>query len=189
MRYQKGHKEATRQKIVEVAAAEFRKEGITGIGVVDVMARAGLTHGGFYSHFSSKDELVREAIEEAGHQSRLRGAARDSFDLEQMIRHYLRPEHRDHPEKGCAIACLAGEVGRQPKATREKFTTSLEGLLARIEERLSPDQSPAERKRIAQGLLATLVGALQLARAVTDPALSAQFLETGIASALQQARL
>jgi AcrR family transcriptional regulator len=185
MRYEKGHKQATRQKIVEVAAAEFRRNGIDGIGVADVMARAGLTHGGFYSHFKSKEELVRAALEEAASKSRLRKIAAEGGTLEDIVRWYLRPEHRDAPERGCAIAALATEVGRHSVTTRQGMAASVDRLLGIIAERL-PEGVRHRRKR-AMGVFSVMTGALQMARVVPDPKFSEEILEAGIASALELA--
>jgi AcrR family transcriptional regulator len=187
MRYEKGHKEATRQKIVETAAAEFRRNGIDGIGVADVMARAGLTHGGFYSHFKSKEDLVRAALEEAGRQSRSRKIAEEGGSLEDVVRSYLRPEHRDAPERGCAIAALVAEVGRHSLPTRKELTAGVDRIIGIIESRL-PGKMRGRRKT-AIGIFATIMGALQLARTVSDKELSDQIIEAGIASALTLAKI
>jgi AcrR family transcriptional regulator len=186
MRYEKGHKEATRQKIVEVAAAEFRRNGIEGIGVADLMAKAGLTHGGFYSHFKSKEELVRAALQEAASKSRVRKADEEGRNLEEIVRLYLRPEHRDAPERGCAFAALVAEIGRHGTETRKEVTASLERLLGILEKKL-PEGTPHRRKK-AIGIFSTMLGALQLARTVSDKKLSDQIIEAGIESALNLAK-
>jgi len=185
MRYEKGHKEATRQRIVETAATEFRRNGIDGIGVADVMAKAGLTHGGFYSHFKSKEELVRAAIEEAAKKSRFRKIAEEGGSLEQLVRMYLRPETRDEPERGCAIAALVSEIGRHSLQTRKGLTTSVERLVGIIESRLP--EGMADRRKTAIGIFSAIMGALQLARTVSDKKLSDQILEAGIEAALNLA--
>ncbi|SDU03636.1 transcriptional regulator, TetR family [Verrucomicrobium sp. GAS474] len=186
MRYDKGHKEETRKKIVEVASAAFRREGIDGIGVADVMKRAGLTHGGFYSHFKSKEELVKEAVASAFSQSRLRKGREEGKSVEELIRSYLRPEHRDRLDGGCAMAALVGDFARRPKANREDFATRIGRMIGLIEEVLPSALSPAARKKKATGIVATLVGALQLARTETDPKASDAILEAGIDAALSQ---
>jgi TetR/AcrR family transcriptional repressor of nem operon len=185
MRYEKGHKEATRQKIVEVAAAEFRRNGIEGIGVADLMAKAGLTHGGFYSHFKSKEELVRAAMEEAAKKSRFRKIAEEGGSLEEIVRTYLRPETRDAPERGCAIAALVSEIGRHSLETRKGLTASVERLLGIIETRLP--EGMANRRKTAIGIFSAMMGALQLARTVSDKKLSDNILEAGIEAALNLA--
>jgi TetR/AcrR family transcriptional repressor of nem operon len=187
MRYEKGHKEATRQKIVEVAAAEFRRNGIEGIGVADLMAKAGLTHGGFYSHFKSKEELVQAAMEEAAKKSRFRKIAEEGGSLEELIRTYLRPELRDTPERGCAIAALVSEIGRHSLDTRKGLTASVERLLGFIEQRLP--EGKADRRKTAIGIFSTMMGALQLARTVSDKKLSDKILEAGTETALKLANI
>ncbi len=190
MRYEKGHKEATRQKIVETAAARFRKDGIEGVGLADLMAEAGLTHGGFYSHFSSKEDLVRAAVEEASCVSSSRFAKRTEEEgLEGWIRYYLHAGHRDHPERGCVAAALVGELARRPGSTREPFTENLSKVISSISGLLPGRQSPETKRRTAIAIFSTLIGALQMARAVSDPALSKEILEAGTSSALALAQI
>jgi AcrR family transcriptional regulator len=186
MRYEKGHKEATRQRIVETAAAEFRRNGIDGIGVADVMAKAGLTHGGFYSHFKSKEDLIRAAMAEAAGKSRMRKVAAEGGCLEEIVRTYLRPEARDMPERGCAIAALVSEIGRHSLETRRELTSSVERLLEIIGERL-PEGTP-DRRKTAIGVFSAMMGALQLARTVSDKELSDKIIEAGIEAALNLAK-
>jgi TetR/AcrR family transcriptional repressor of nem operon len=190
MRYDKGHKAATRQKILETASCEFRKEGIEGIGLADIMGRAGLTHGGFYSHFSSKDELVRQTLSETYDPMkptifRQEGQSRD---VEEVIRGYLSVRHRDHPEKGCYAAALAGEIGRQPRGTREAFTDLLNKRIADLENGLSPKLSAKAKRGKALAIFSTIMGALQLSRTVPDSETSEEILEAGIQAALGIAR-
>jgi AcrR family transcriptional regulator len=185
MRYEKGHKEATRQRILQTASARFRRNGIENVGVADIMAEAGLTHGGFYSHFRSKEELVREAVALASRQSRERFTRRvNEGGLENWIRAYLRPEHRDHPEHGCAAAALASELARHPKSSRAQFAGNFQRLFAEIAELLPRGGTPAQRRARAIGIFATMMGAMQLARTAGDAALSDEILESGIANAL-----
>jgi AcrR family transcriptional regulator len=189
MRYEKGHKEATRRRIVETASARFRQDGIEGVGVADLMAEAGLTHGGFYSHFSSKEDLVRAAMEEASGHSQARFKQRiEEGGLEAWIRGYLRTAHRDHPEKGCAVAALASELARHPRTTRQPMTERLADLRSDIETHLPESMAPAVKRARAVGIFATMVGALQMARAVDNPEMSEEILEAGIASALALAQ-
>jgi AcrR family transcriptional regulator len=190
MRYEKGHKEATRRRIVETASARFRRDGIEGVGVADLMAEAGLTHGGFYSHFSSKEDLVRAAMEEASGRAQARFKQRiDEGGLEAWIRGYLRTAHRDHPENGCAVAALASELARHPRTTRRPMTERLADLRAEIETHLPKAMAPAVKRKRAVGIFATMVGALQMARAVHVPEMSEEILEAGIASALALAQI
>jgi len=190
MRYEKGHKELTRRRIIETAAARFRKDGIEAVGLADLMAEAGLTHGGFYSHFSSKEDLVKAAIEEAAVVSAGRFKERiEEGGLENWIRSYLRTGHRDHPEKGCVVAALASELARHPQATRKGFSEKLAKVLKAVESHLPANMTPAVKKKTAVGIFATLVGAIQMARAVDDAQVSDEILEAGIASALALAQI
>jgi len=190
MRYEKGHKETTRRRIVETAAARFRKDGIEGVGVADLMAEAGLTHGGFYSHFSSKEELVKAAMEEAaGHSVQNFNRRIEEGGLEAWIRGYMRTGHRDHPEKGCVVAALASELARHPQSTRKGFSERLAKVLIAVESHLPTSITPALKRKTAVGIFATLVGAMQMARAVDDPKISDEILEAGIVSALTLAQI
>jgi TetR/AcrR family transcriptional repressor of nem operon len=185
MRFEKGHKAATRQRIVEVASERFRKDGVAAVGIAGVMADAGLTHGGFYAHFGSKEDLVREAMAAAFESTKARPQRElkpGESALEQRIRSYLRPAHRDTPERGCAAAALVAEVARHDPATREAFTEALEGILGLIAEQLPEG---AARRATAIGIFGVMIGALQLARAVADPVLSDEILESGIQAALR----
>jgi TetR/AcrR family transcriptional repressor of nem operon len=191
MRFEKGHKAATRQKIIENAAARFRQDGIAATGIAGLMADAGLTHGGFYAHFGSKEELVREAVEAAAaaSQARLQRAGAQASGLEGYIRAYLRPAHRDAPAQGCVIAALGAELARHEPETRAAFSVQIETLLARIADQLPAEQSPEARREAAIGIFGVMNGTLQLARAVADEALSNQILASGIAAALKLAGL
>jgi AcrR family transcriptional regulator len=163
---------------------------VAATGIAGLMDDAGLTHGGFYAHFESKEALVREAIAAALDATRHRldrAAARDDAGLEGLIRHYLRPAHRDNPAQGCALAALAAEIARHEPATREVFATRAEAFLDRIIAHL-PEGAAEAKKSPAIGILSVLLGALQLARVVTDAALSDQILESGIKAALTLAQ-
>jgi TetR/AcrR family transcriptional regulator, transcriptional repressor for nem operon len=186
MRYDKAHKELTRQRIVEVASERFRRDGIAGAGVATLMSDAGLTHGGFYAYFGSKEALVRETLADAFRRTNrefISIAEADGGGLETIIRHYLSPSHRDHSHQGCAAAALAAEVVRHPDATRQFFNAELDPLIGLIEAHL-PDTAPEARRRAASGIFAVMLGALQLARTQADSVLSAEMLESGIAAAL-----
>src|SRR5262245_30004935 len=178
MRVTRAQAEAHREKILAVAGTLFREHGFDGIGVADIMKRAGLTHGGFYGHFSSKDALAAEITERVigrdGWLQRLTGSASPSF--RDVVRKYLSPRHRDEPGRGCLFAALSSEVARQPQGVRHAFT---EGLRHRIDalRRVIPGRSEAARRRKALATMSGLVGALTLARAVDDPRLSDEILE------------
>jgi TetR/AcrR family transcriptional repressor of nem operon len=188
VRFDKGHKEATRQRIIEAAAERFRKDGMAAVGIAGLMADAGLTHGGFYAHFESKEDLLREALAAASDATRqrlTRAAQRNAAGLEGLIRFYLRPEHRDTPAQGCAVSALVPEIARQSETTRAEFTKRLETFLALIAAQLPEIVPAARRQATAIGIFGVLLGTLQLARAVTNPDLSDNILESGITAALR----
>jgi len=174
---------ANREKILEVAGTLFRERGFDGIGVADIMKRAGLTHGGFYGHFSSKDDLAAEITERVltreGWLERLTGTANPSVG--DVVRNYLSPRHRDDAGHGCLFAALGSDVVRQPRSVRRAFT---EGLRLRVDalRRLLPGRSAAARRQRALATMAGLVGALMLSRAVDDPKLSDDILEAAAAT-------
>jgi len=168
---------ANREKILEVAATLFRERGYDGIGVADIMKRAGLTHGGFYGHFPSKDDLAAEVTSRVlgreGWLERLTGRANPS--LTDVVRKYLTRRHRDDAGHGCLLAALGSDVMRQPRSVRHAFTEGLRlriAVLARVRAGRS-----AARRRKALATMAGLVGALMLSRAVDDPRLSDEILE------------
>jgi TetR/AcrR family transcriptional repressor of nem operon len=175
--------EANRQKILEVAGALFRERGYDGIGVADIMKHAGLTHGGFYGHFPSKDDLAAEmtarVLGREGWLERLTGKANPSAG--DVVRSYLSRHHRDQPGRGCLIAALGSDVPRQARPVRRAFT---EGLRHRVDvlKQLMPGRSPAAKRQEALATLASLVGALTLARAVDDPRMSDEILDAAKAA-------
>lgn len=178
VRYPAGHKERTREQIVGAAARAFREEGVDGVSVPEVMRRAGLTHGGFYAHFRGKDELVAEACRCALHESmgRLIDAARRAPPGERLaafIGAYASAAHRDEPGAGCLLPALAAEVSRHSPEVRAAFTESFEEGIAKLEHALPEGPDRAER---ALALMSGLAGAVMLARAVDDPALSDRIL-------------
>jgi len=190
MRYEKGHKEQTRRRVVEVAAGRFRKHGIESSGVAELMADAGLTHGGFYAHFTSKDALIKTALGTALEATRSDlaeavEAAEKGGGIEAIVRTYLLPLHRDHPERGCAAAALVGEIARTTRATRTEFTMQTEKLLDLIVAQLPTRLTKTVRRETAMAIYATMIGTLQLARAVTDPELSERLLDAGTSAAIE----
>ena len=184
MRYEKGHKAETRQHIIDVAASRFRKDGVAASGLATVMADAGLTNGAFYSHFESKDDLVRETLVSALEKRKktLREAAADPAGMERVIRDYLSPRHRDDPGSGCPTSALVAEIARHPAPTRGAFTARVGEVID-----LMASQMPGakdRRRETAMALYATMIGTLQLARAVNDAALSDEILHGGRRAAL-----
>jgi AcrR family transcriptional regulator len=185
MRYEKGHKDATRQHIVDVASRQFRGNGVAAVGLAGIMSDAGLTNGAFYNHFDSKEELVQAVLLSAldRREERLRTVASDNAGLETMIRDYLSPRHRDRAGDGCPTAALVAEVARHPRATRDAFTAKVSTFIELIATQIRAG-SAAERRSNAVAIYGMMVGALQLARAVNDRKLSDEILEGGVTAAL-----
>ncbi len=178
MRYEKGHRETSRHRIMEVAAERFRSDGIAASGLAGIMSEAGLTNGAFYPHFDSKSALVRESVAAAlDDQAKLLQEAASAGGLEAVIAAYLSPQHRDNPATGCAMAALLPELARQPADIRgvcaKRFQTSVRQIAAALP---AHTQNP---ESIAIGLYATLIGALQLARAAQGSPLSDRILAAG----------
>lgn len=188
MRFEKGHKDATRKRILEVASRQFKKEGAS-TGLAGIMAEAGLTNGAFYAHFESKDALFREALCEAlGEQlQRLEQQPGESSIWDGFVKGYLSEDHLRNREGGCPSAALLSEIGRQPHDTREAYEDNLRGFIATLANSLSPQTSEAQSHR-TWATFSLLVGAMQMARAVADPSLSKKILRSAAeaASALTQ---
>ena len=170
-----------RERIVETAARLFRQNGYDGIGVADLMKGAGLTHGGFYGHFASKEDLLAEATAHALQRSVQRWQEKTASDpaggLSELASGYLSTRHRDNPENGCAIAALGPDVARLGPAVRSAMTAGVAGQVAVVEKCLAGEG--ADAAAIRQQALATyaaMVGAMVLARAVNDEALSQEIL-------------
>ena len=185
MRYEKGHKDTTRQHIIEVASRQFRGHGVAAVGLAGIMSDAGLTNGAFYTHFDSKEDLVQAVLANAldRREERLRAVAADNAGLQMMIRDYLSPRHRDRPDDGCPTAALVAEVARHPKATRDAFTAKVSTFIELIATQIDAG-STAARRRNAVAIYGLMVGTLQLARAVNDKKLSGEILESGVTAAL-----
>ncbi len=185
MRVTREQAAANREKILEVAGTLFRERGYDGIGVADIMKRAGLTHGGFYGHFPSKDELAAEitsrVLGREGWLERLTG--KPHATMADFVRSYLAPRHRDDPGRGCLFAALGADVPRQAKPVRRAFTEGLRGRLDAIRD-LMPGRTAAARRRKALATMSALVGGLILSRAVDDPELSDEILDATAASLL-----
>jgi TetR/AcrR family transcriptional repressor of nem operon len=189
MRYPQDHNEKARRRIISVAAREYRRRGISRFGVGDAMRGAGLTQGAFYSHFSSKEELVKEALHEAMTGSPVLLEGRQGHTLKEIVSHYLEAEHRDHPESGCPAPSLIEEVARHPKKTREGFISDLEAIISLIESRLPKSKTAATRHQAAFAIFSTLIGAIQLARVTPDPGASNMILEAARDAALRLAEV
>src|SRR5260370_41966114 len=159
MRYEKGHKDLTRRRIIEVASKQFREQGVAAVGLAGIMSDAGLTNGRFYAHFDSKEDLVREVLSHAGFRNKLSRAAEKGTGLSGAIRDYLSPNHRDNPGQGCPTSSLVAEIARHPKATRDAFTGKVGDVIELIAAGLEQGND-AERRRKAVAIYAGLIGAL-----------------------------
>src|SRR5215813_12516007 len=169
---------AHREKILEVAGALFRERGFDGIGVADIMKSAGLTHGGFYGHFASKDDLAAEASARALEKSLARWdalAKADRNPLDAIVASYLSEAHRDRPGSGCAIAALGSDTSRQGKSVRQAVANGMRDLVGRLGQLFSG--RPKERRQKALAGFAAMLGAVIMARVVDDPELSKEILD------------
>ena len=170
----------SRERIIDAAGVLFREKGFDGIGVADIMKAAELTHGGFYGHFASKDDLVAQASQRAMARAAMNWtnvtASAPKNPYAALLEHYLSPRHRDDPGHGCAFAALSGEAARCGNPVRSAFARGLEPLIEIIAKAV-PGRSKSGRRRKAVAAVAELVGALMLARAVDDPALSNEILD------------
>jgi TetR/AcrR family transcriptional repressor of nem operon len=181
MGHSRAEKAKTHKRIVSIASKRFREKGLAGFGIAELMKEAGLTVGGFYKHFGSRDDLVAEAVNSAfgGWQRQLDAAnsGGPSVSVAKLIDDYLNKAHRDNPGSGCAFSALAPEIARSDKRTR-----SLTSEQARNDIQLMATLLPGRGKRAARSIailiVSALVGAMSLARAVSDEELSREILET-----------
>jgi AcrR family transcriptional regulator len=169
-------KEATHERIVGAAARAIRRSGYGGTGVADIMKGVGLTHGGFYAHFASREAMLAEAADQAGAESvatltRVAEAAPPQEALRSIIHAYLSKEHFENAETGCPVAALGTEMPRQAPKVRRAATRRIKEMID-VVARHSPDQGEPGAYEHALVTVATMVGALVLARAVEDPRLS-----------------
>lgn len=178
MRYEKGRKDETRRRIMDVASERFRNDGIAASGLAGIMNEAGLTNGAFYPHFGSKADLVRESVAAAmDGQTELMREIIAAGGIEAAISEYLSAAHRDNPDKGCTLAALMPELARQPLEARSVFA---ERFLATTRELASALPDHVEDKEgAAMALYAVLIGTLQLARTVEGTDLSDRILAAG----------
>ncbi len=171
MRYSGDHKAQTRKRVLKEAAREIRAKGPDNVAVAGVMARAGLTHGGFYAHFPSKDALIGEAIGTMFDDARGRTATMDSDEprtaLRAYVDFYLSTAHRDSRERGCPLPALSGDLARSGPAARSRFGTGVAALTARLARALE-GLGVAHPAAEASSMLAQMVGAVALSRAVDD---------------------
>ena len=173
MRYDADHKQKTRERVLKVAAREIRAQGPHRIGVAGVMAKAGLTHGGFYAHFASKDDLVASAIgqmfqEARGRQQKALADLTPAEGLAAYIEFYLSNDHRDARTAGCPLPFLSADAPRLDEAARARFAAGVASLTETLAERLVA-VGHANAHELASSMLSEMVGAVSLARAEPDP--------------------
>ncbi|HEC52102.1 hypothetical protein LCGC14_0180460 [marine sediment metagenome] len=174
MRYSEDHKAKTHQLILDEAARRFRADGVGATGLQPLMKSLGLTHGGFYAHFKSKDDLVEQSLQHATAQLRASLALKTGPDapLSQLIETYLSPQHRANPGQGCPLPTVSAELGQkgQPSPTTDKVINNrLQSIASKL-----PGEDAAQQSML---VLSAMVGALVLSRSVSDPALADELLE------------
>jgi len=180
MRYSQEHKLETRRRILYEASRRFRGQGSEGFSIADLMHDLKLTHGGFYRHFNSKEQLFAEALASAMQESHARlttgsDAKAPAAQLRVIIERYLSPRHWANPAEGCPLAALASEIPRQPRAVRAAFDQALKTYMDEIE-RLLPGKTRRERQRNFFVLFSGMAGTLSLARAVSEEQTRARLL-------------
>ncbi|CAD5108112.1 TetR/AcrR family transcriptional regulator [Zestomonas carbonaria] len=184
MRYPEDHKAKTHQRIIEEAARRFRSDGVGATGLQSLMKGLGLTHGGFYAHFKSKDDLVETALAHSARQlqDELVQALDNDAPLQSFIARYLSSAHRANPGEGCPLPTISAELGQrgQPSPTTDEV---VKGRLAMIEATLGGEDA-AEQSVV---MLSAMVGALMLSRSVSDPELSDRLLKTTRKLLIEQA--
>lgn len=191
MRYSKEHKLETHARIVKKASVRLREKGAHGVGVADLMKEAGLTHGGFYAHFDSREALVIEAFAYAMDRSieRWRKVAEQippEKRLATIVETYLAPVHRDDPGHGCAIPTLGAEIARESPKTRKAFAAKLEQMIDMIADQIPDVPRKTARKR-AMATLGTMMGTLVMARVAGSGEFSDEILGAGREAVLDRA--
>ena len=184
MGYSRAEKEKTHKRIVAIAAKRFRENGLAGIGIADLMKEAGLTVGGFYKHFGSRDELVAEAVGSAlgtwERQVDAAAAGGPPVTYGSLVNEYLTETHRKHPGTGCAVAALSGDISRSDKRTRALVTGNIRENIKLLENLIRDAGPKGNSSARSQAVLSycALVGAVSVARAVSDERLSCEILKT-----------
>jgi TetR/AcrR family transcriptional repressor of nem operon len=191
MRYSREHKLETHARIVKKAAVRLREKGAHGVGVADLMKEAGLTHGGFYAHFDSREALVIEAFAYAMDRSterwrKLAEATAPEKRLATIVNSYLTPTHRDDPGHGCAVPTLGAEIARESPRTRKAFAAKLEQMVDMMTEQ-TPDVPRKAARKQAMAAIATMMGTLVLARIAGNGEFSDEILGAGRDAVLARA--
>jgi TetR/AcrR family transcriptional repressor of nem operon len=176
-RYTPEHKEATRRRMIETAGRRFKSDGIDGSGIATLVGDAGLTNGAFYGHFASKDDLVASVVTQqlADQVATVNALPAGLASVEEFVREYLSPAHRDDRAGGCPSAALLDEIGRCDETTKQAYTDGARAMISAIARHLD-DGDPQLAQDRAIGLFMLLVGSIQAARAVTDADLSDRIL-------------
>jgi TetR/AcrR family transcriptional regulator, transcriptional repressor for nem operon len=192
MRYSREHKQETHDRIVRKASVRLREKGAHGIGVADLMKEAGLTHGGFYAHFDSREALVIEAFAYAmdrsmDHWRKITGAVAPEKRLALIAEAYLSTLHRDDPGHGCSIPALGAEIARESLKTRKAFAGKLDEMIEMMADYVPGVPRMTARKQ-AIATLATMAGTMLLARIAGSSELSGEVLRSGKDTALEGAR-
>jgi TetR/AcrR family transcriptional repressor of nem operon len=190
MRYSKEHKQETHARIVKKASVRLREKGAHGIGVADLMKEAGLTHGGFYAHFDSREALVIEAFAYAMDRSneRWRKVAEQTPPekrLATIVESYLTPLHRDDPGHGCAVPTLGAEIARESPKTRKAFAGKLEQMIDMMADQILDVPRKTARKQ-AMATLATMMGTLVMSRIAGSGEFSDEILASGREAVLER---
>ncbi len=188
MRYSREHKQETHNRIVRKASVRLREKGAHGVGVADLMKEAGLTHGGFYAHFASREALLIEAFAYAmdrsnEHWRKITEETPPDRRLARIVESYLTPQHRDDPGHGCAITTLGAEITRESAKTRRAFAARLDRMIDLVADQVPGVPRKTARKRAA-GTLATIMGALVMARIAGTGEASDEILAAGREAAL-----
>jgi TetR/AcrR family transcriptional repressor of nem operon len=183
MRYSREHKLETHARIVKKASVRLREKGAHGIGVADLMKEAGLTHGGFYAHFDSREALVIEAFAYAMDRSRehwrkIAETIPAEKRLQAIVNSYLSPDHRDDPGRGCAVPTLGADIARESPRTRKAFAAKLEQMIGMLAEQI-PEVPPKAARKQAMAAVATMMGTLVLARVAGRGEFSDEILSAG----------
>ncbi|MET0330706.1 MAG: TetR/AcrR family transcriptional regulator [Dyella sp.] len=190
MRVSKEQASKNRQRVLDLAAQRFRERGFDGIGVAELMQQAGLTHGGFYGQFASKDALMGEACAQVMRDSmetvHAMAAKQPDEPWQAIYAGYLSEEHRQKPGTGCLLAALGSELARQAPATRQALTTGFASMAALLAGYM-PGATPQQQRQQALAAYAGMIGAQICARAVDDPALATEILQAS-AALLPQAK-
>jgi len=180
MRYSESHKQETHTKLVKVAARMLREKGPDGFAVAELMNEAGLTHGGFYAHFESKEACVAEALREifaqlGRHTQKNVEGLPPRHALATVIDLYVSPRHRDSVGDGCPVTSLNSDMPRQPPAVRDAFDSGVKTMVATMKQRLA-SAGIDDADSLAPAVLAAMVGAVSMSRAVSDKTLSDELL-------------